>query len=199
MTVTAERHDLRERAMSIDVRHPGEASETEPASTDTAPAPTAEEQEADYQKRLGVQLRRVRRGKGMRLQDVEESSDGRFKGVVVGSYERGDRAVSATKLAALAAFYGVSVADLLPDRSPRTSTPRGETLQVDIERLRELDGALETAPLLRLASHVQWLRGDYAGRILSLREDDLRTVAIALGVPAEEMATWLTDRGLITE
>jgi hypothetical protein len=60
-----------------------------------------------YQRRLGERLRAVRRSHGMRLQDVEERSGGRFKAVVIGSYERGDRAIATHKLAALAAFYGV--------------------------------------------------------------------------------------------
>ncbi|MCC5947757.1 MAG: transcriptional regulator [Nitriliruptoraceae bacterium] len=171
----------------------------EPSPSPVPTASEAEEQEATYQKRLGAQLRTVRRGHGMRLQDVEDASEGRFKAVVIGSYERGDRAVSATKLAALADFYGVGVADLLPDQPRVAGSPRGRGVRVDVDRLRELDGSLETAPLLRLASHVQWLRADYAGRVLSLREDDLRTVAIALGIAAEEMESWLRDRGLIID
>jgi transcriptional regulator with XRE-family HTH domain len=53
----------------------------------------------EYQKRLGARLRAIRQQQGLTLQQVEEMSEGRWKAVVVGSYERGDRAVSVAKLA----------------------------------------------------------------------------------------------------
>lgn len=154
--------------------------------------------EASYQQRLGQQLRAVRRAHGMRLQDVEDASEGRFKAVVIGSYERGDRAVSATKLASLAEFYGVGVAELLPDERQTGKRGRGEaSVQIAVDRLRALDAEEATAPLLRLVSHVQWLRGDYNGRVLSLRGDDLRTVGVALGLGPDQLGDWLRDRGLL--
>jgi transcriptional regulator with XRE-family HTH domain len=166
-------------------------------ATGSASDPSVDD--AAYQSRLGSRLRAVRRAQGMRLQDVEERSAGRFKAVVVGSYERGDRAVSAHKLAALAAFYGVPVGELLPeDDWPRTTgrEPGGVRIAVELLRGREDDPQL--APLLRLVQHVQWLRGDYNGRVLSLRGDDLRTVAIALGIDPDELAGWLETRGLLS-
>ena len=61
---------------------------------------------------------------GLSLHGVEEKSEGRWKAVVVGSYERGDRAVTVAKLAELAEFYGVPVAELLPDaRAARRGAP----------------------------------------------------------------------------
>lgn len=153
----------------------------------------------DYQDRLGARLREVRRSQGLRLQDVEDSSEGRFKAVVIGSYERGDRAVSAHKLASLAAFYGVSVSDLLPDQErPRRLTPRSVGVAINVDRLRDITTS-DVAPLRRLVQHVQWLRADYSGSVLTLREDDLRTVAIALGMEPDEMRTWLADRGLLAD
>ena len=64
---------------------------------------------------LGARLRAIRTQQGLSLHGVEEKSDGRWKAVVVGSYERGDRAVTVQRLAELADFYGVPVAELLPD------------------------------------------------------------------------------------
>jgi len=69
---------------------------------------------ADYVKVLGARLRDVRQREGLSLQRVEQRSGGRWKAVVVGSYERGDRAVTAQKLAALARFYGVPMSELVP-------------------------------------------------------------------------------------
>jgi transcriptional regulator with XRE-family HTH domain len=164
--------------------------ETERAGGDTA----AHER---YQQRLGERLRAIRRAQGLRLQDVEINSDGRFKAVVVGSYERGDRAVTAHKLASLAEFYGVPVTEVLPDEVAPSGSSREDGVRLAVDRLRAAENVPETAPLLRLVQHVQWLRGDYNGRVLSLRGDDLRTVAVALDVHPDGLGPWLQERGLL--
>ena len=72
---------------------------------------------SNYAKSLGSRLRSIRQQQGLSLQGVEEKSNGRWKAVVVGSYERGDRAVTVSRLAELADFYRVPVAELLPEGS----------------------------------------------------------------------------------
>lgn len=161
--------------------------------------PPADDASADerYQLRLGERLRAIRRAQGLRLQDVEINSEGRFKAVVVGSYERGDRAVTAHRLASLAEFYGVPMTDVLPDEVASNTTGREDGIRLAVDRLRAAEGRVEIAPLLRLVQHVQWLRGDHHGRVLSLRGDDLRTVAIALDVQPDGLRAWLEERGLL--
>ena len=44
----------------------------------------------EYAKSLGARLRAIRTQQGLSLHGVEEKSQGRWKAVVVGSYERGD-------------------------------------------------------------------------------------------------------------
>jgi transcriptional regulator with XRE-family HTH domain len=149
-----------------------------------------------YQERLGERLRAVRRAQGLRLQDVEEHSEGRFKAVVVGSYERGDRAVSAHKLAALAAFYQVPLVDLLPEDRQVRAADHGPVIRVAVDRVYDRGDDPEVAPLLRLVQHVQGMRDDH-GRVLTLRHDDLRTIAVALGAQPDRIDRWLDERGLL--
>lgn len=73
----------------------------------------------DYTLALGASLRRVRREHGLSLMNVEEKSAGLWKAVVVGSYERGDRAITVGRLCELADWYRVPVADLLPATGTR--------------------------------------------------------------------------------
>ena len=88
----------------------------------------------DYAHALGARLRSIRAQQGLSLHGVEEKSEGRWKAVVVGSYERGDRAVTVAKLAELAEFYGVPVAELLPDaRATRRGAPSPK-LVIDLQR-----------------------------------------------------------------
>ena len=69
---------------------------------------------SEYTKALGARLRSIRSQQGLSLHGVEEKSRGRWKAVVVGSYERGDRNVTVERLAELAEFYGVPASELLP-------------------------------------------------------------------------------------
>ena len=79
---------------------------------------------SEYAKTLGARLRAIRTQQGLSLHGVEEKSRGRWKAVVVGSYERGDRSVTVQKLAELAEFYGVPVSELLPgDAAPTPLVP----------------------------------------------------------------------------
>ena len=73
-----------------------------------------------YTEEVGERLRRVRIDKGLSLQDVERRSEGEWKAAVVGSYERGDRNISATRLLELAEFYGVAPAAVLPGDAAAT-------------------------------------------------------------------------------
>src|SRR4051794_38302350 len=85
---------------------------------------------------LGGRLRAIRTQQGLSLHGVEEKSDGRWKAVVVGSYERGDRAVTVQRLAELADFYTVPVSELLPDSAPMGAAEPPPRLILDLEKLQ---------------------------------------------------------------
>lgn len=147
-----------------------------------------------YPKSLGHRLRAIRVQQGLSLHGVETKSGGRWKGVVIGSYERGSRAVTVQRLAELADFYGIPVAELLPEGSgTAAAVDAAPRVILDLERLQELPGA-EAAPLARYAATLQSQRGDYNGRVMSLRHDDLRSLAIIYddtpGHLAERLASW---------
>ena len=90
---------------------------------------------SDYARALGSRLRAIRQQQGLSLQGVEEKSDGRWKAVVIGSYERGDRAVTVAKLAELAEFYGVPVAELLPGGVAGATHEPPTQIVIDLEQL----------------------------------------------------------------
>ena len=132
---------------------------------------------ATTHKQLGAQLRAIRTQQGLSLHGVEEKSQGRWKAVVVGSYERGDRAVTVQRLAELADFYGVPVPELLPGAHPGRRRRAAAALVLDLERLAQVPPE-KAGPLPRYAATIQSQRGDYNGQVLSIRQDDLRTLAV---------------------
>ena len=153
---------------------------------------------SDYAKALGTRLRAIRTQQGLSLHGVEERSGGRWKAVVVGSYERGDRAVSVQRLSELAEFYGVPVAELLPEgETPAAAAaPQSQRLVIDLEKLTCLPEE-QSAPLNRYAATIQSQRGDYNGRVLSIRQDDLRSLAILYDNSPAALTEELIDWGVL--
>jgi transcriptional regulator with XRE-family HTH domain len=147
----------------------------------------------DYARALGTRLRAIRTQQGLSLHGVEQKSRGRWKAVVVGSYERGDRAVTVQRLAELADFYSVPVAELLPDAAPSAAAEPPPRLIIDLEKLQVIPSE-KAGPLARYAASIQAQRGDYNGRVLSIRQDDLRTLAVIYDDSpsrlTEQLITW---------
>ena len=151
---------------------------------------------SEYAKALGARLRSIRQQQGLSLHGVEQKSKGRWKAVVVGSYERGDRAVTVQRLAELAAFYGVPVAELLPGGSPGGAVEPPPKLVIDLEALQHAPTD-KAGPLLRYAAAIQSQRGDYNGKVLSIRAEDLRSLSIIYDMTPGELTDQLIDWGVL--
>jgi transcriptional regulator with XRE-family HTH domain len=151
----------------------------------------------EYAKALGARLRAIRTQQGLSLHGVEEKSQGRWKAVVVGSYERGDRAVTVQRLAELADFYGVPVNELLPEGSAVAAAEPAARLVIDLEQLSSVPPD-KAAPLARYAATIQSQRGDYNGRILSIRQEDLRSLAVIYDASPSTLTEQLIEWGVLT-
>ncbi len=150
-----------------------------------------------YAELLGDRLRRVRQQQGLSLHEVEARSRGDLKASVVGAYERGERSVSITRLHRLAEFYRVPVSELLPveDRLLSSLSDRGPELVIDLvalEREREFEPAIR-----RYAEAIQARRGDYNGRVLTVRHADLELLAAVLDASPEELRSRLVSVGVV--
>jgi transcriptional regulator with XRE-family HTH domain len=166
------------------------------AENDEAAAEAPDDRE--YARALGSRLRAVRSQQRLSLHGVERKSAGKWKAVVVGSYERGDRAVSVARLAELAEFYGVPISQLLPNdegASTRSSDPGGKIV-LDLQKLQSVP-AEEAAPLVRYAHSIQRRRGDYGNRVLSIRGEDLRALALMFDVSLEQLIERLVGWGVL--
>ena len=139
----------------------------------------------DYAKALGAKLRGIRQQQGLSLHGVEQKSGGRWKAVVVGSYERGDRAVTVQKLA-----------ELLPEGRVPSGAEPATKIVINLERLQQLP-AEKVGPLARYAATIQSQRGDYNGKVLSIRTEDLRSLAIIYDMTPGELTEQLIDWGVL--
>lgn len=151
---------------------------------------------SDYAKALGERLRRIRVQKGMSLQDVQEASQGRWKAAVVGAYERGDRNVTVARLSELADFYGVPTGEILPEETPPGARFARRKVVLDLTGLQHIPEG-DRDPLARFARAIQVQRGDFNGRVLTLREDDLLALALMYQTSGEDLANRLDRWGLL--
>jgi transcriptional regulator with XRE-family HTH domain len=159
---------------------------------------TEQAAERAYITQVGERLRGIRRQKRLSLQEVEAQSALEFKASVLGAYERGERAISVPRLQRLARFYNVPVDQLLPsDDGPEFSaqTPGTSAVRIDVRQLENLPGP-EAAMLTRYLTMIQVQRQDFNGRMITIRRDDLRTIACILGVSVEETPERLGALGL---
>ena len=170
------------------------------------------EETGAYAGKVGTRLRAIRRQKHLSLQDVEATSGQEFKASVLGAYERGERAISVPRLQRLARFYRVPVDQLLPgddgpDFGPRPGDAdvvidltRGgrveEKVKLDLTAIEHLHGP-EAEMLSRYLRMIQVQRGDFNGRVLTVRRDDLRAVACILDVSPELVAARLDALGIV--
>jgi transcriptional regulator with XRE-family HTH domain len=151
---------------------------------------------SDYARALGARLRAIRTQQGLSLHGVEKKSKGRWKAVVVGSYERGDRAVTVQKLAELADFYGVPVSELLPEGRAASSATPAHKIVLNLERLFQLPPD-QVGPLARYAQAIQSQRGDYNNKVLSIRGEDLRSLSIIYDLSEGELTERLSEWGVL--
>ncbi len=145
---------------------------------------------------IGARLRRVRRQQGLSLADVEERSDGNWKAVVVGAYERGDRAVSIARLAGLADFYGLPLSELLPGAQRNGAEGRSAGIVLDLTSL-EAGTSAPLSVVARFAEQIQRTRGDHNGRVLSLRASDVQMLALTSGTSPADLIARLRDEGAL--
>jgi transcriptional regulator with XRE-family HTH domain len=142
--------------------------------------------------RIGASLRAIRRQKGLTLRDVERQSEGKWKAVVVGSYERADRALTLKRATGLSAFYNVPLDQLLGlvRQSPREdSYPRLILNLTEIRRRKaDLPGAL-----LRYLHEICRMRADWNGEVLTLRAGDITTLGVILDIASENVLPWATS------
>jgi transcriptional regulator with XRE-family HTH domain len=145
---------------------------------------------------IAAAIRTIRKQKGLTLRDVEELSNGIWKSVVIGSYERCDRTLSLKKAIALADFYQVPLDQLLGLGKLKRSS--AESLILD---LRAMNSAPEKSRLYSgLTSFIKAIcekRRDWNGELLSIRSTDLFHIALLQGVEEAFVLPWLKEKNFL--
>ena len=172
-----------------------------------------DEHDSGYTAKLGARLRSLRRQQHLSLQHVEAASNHEFKASVLGAYERGDRAISARRLQRLARVYRVPVDQMVPSDEPGMASPAGDEHAVDLTagtgdtQRDDRPVTIDLAALAQLGEHesemlgrylrtIEVQRGDYNGRILTIRRQDLTAIACIFGCRPDQVPGRLDNLGL---
>ena len=157
--------------------------------------------EQSYARLVGERLRSIRQQKNLSLNEVETSTQQEFKASVMGAYERGERVISVLRLERLARFYGVTVDQLLPrDKQREDSAQPGaaapKKLRIDVAKLSAREGD-QFKMLERLLRMIQVQRQDFNGKVITVRANDTRAIAVMLDVSIDEVGTKLAELDLL--
>lgn len=138
---------------------------------------------------VGQRLRAVRRLRKLSLDDVERESGGQWSASAIGAYERGFRNLSLPRLRELAEFYDVPMSVLLGESDDEEPGKPGKV----ILDLVALSGIPEAEAVHRYARSIILERGDFNGRVLSVRRDDLRAICSLLHATETQTLQQLRD------
>lgn len=122
---------------------------------------------------VGARLRDARRRIGWSLADVEDASGGEFRASAVGAYERGERAISAVRLARLLRLYGVSSALILDN------LPEAEVIDLTVLEKEQSEAPEVVERALAVIRSLRRTPGSP-----SVRRSDLRVLAVLTGSTA---------------
>ena len=118
--------------------------------------------------------------------------------MVLGSYERGDRAISLKRLIELANIFRVPVAYLLSEPEQVSLSHPQSRVIIDLRRASSLDPSDQSA--LMFTTFIKWissLRSDWNGEVLSLRGSDISTLALMTFMNETGLLAWLKERKLL--
>ena len=139
--------------------------------------------------RICQRLRMIRERKAFTLLDVERRSGGEISAVALGSYERGHRNVSLSKLLHIAKIYELPLSEILTERSERIETGR---FTFDLRKI--LRSQLpESATVVRILREIAVQRGDWNGEVMSIRAIDIANFQIFSGLSNEEISDFASE------
>jgi transcriptional regulator with XRE-family HTH domain len=138
---------------------------------------------------LHTRMRLIRESRHLTLRQAAKLSKGEISAIALGSYERGDRSVSAHKLIAIANLYEVPISELFED--PRSFLP-DERISIDLRKIL-LTSNTDAQKMTEVLRNIARMRGDWNGEVISLRAQDMNIFQVFTGLTAEEIKTVIAE------
>jgi len=148
---------------------------------------------------ISKRLRQIRKQQNLTLKQVEIRSRGKWKAVVIGSYERGTRSLSISKAKSLCEFYGVPLSALFQIEGIQQVPPTEGALRIDLRNLRSKIS--QNDPLIgqlhNLLSFIARRRDDWNGEIMTIRLQDNEVLGLLVQKEQSELRKALEIRDLL--
>jgi transcriptional regulator with XRE-family HTH domain len=151
---------------------------------------------------ISARIRAHRKARSLTLSDIERLSNGSIKAVVMGSYERGSRAISLARTIEIANLFAIPLADLIEERVTPFSTSSGPLL-FDLRQLNGLTSKnvrTDTSEIMKIRNFLNAIcarRRDWNGEVLTLRSSDFDTLTLILDMPTSAVKALLNEEGLL--
>ena len=148
---------------------------------------------------ISIRLRQIRKQQNLTLKQVEIRSRGKWKAVVIGSYERGTRSLSISKAKSLCEFYGVPLSALFQIEGIQQVPPSEGALRIDLRNLRSKISQNDSliGQLHNLLSFIARRRDDWNGEIMSIRLQDNEVLGLLVQKEQGELKKALEIRDLL--
>jgi transcriptional regulator with XRE-family HTH domain len=148
---------------------------------------------------ISIRLRQIRKQQNLTLKQVEIRSRGKWKAVVIGSYERGTRSLSISKAKSLCEFYGVPLSALFQIEGIQQVPPSEGALRIDLRNLRSKISQNDSliGQLHNLLSFIARRRDDWNGEIMTIRLQDNEALGLLVQKEQSELRKALEIRDLL--
>jgi transcriptional regulator with XRE-family HTH domain len=149
---------------------------------------------------IRVRIRATRLALGWSLADFEAHSAGAITAVAMGSYERGTRTLSITKLLTICNIFQISLIHILAPAQELISADSSCRHIYDLRALQGLPPTAEKSHLLAYIHQIIRERGDWKGAVLSLRATDIENLGLIFAASQEienhSYQAWLEKQGI---
>ena len=108
---------------------------------------------------------------------------------MMGSYERGSRAISLARTIEIANLFAIPLSELIEESKNPERGSDGQLI-FDLRKLREISLAVTGNEITKINAFVSAIcarRRDWNGEILTLRSGDLDTLTLVLSAPRENV------------
>jgi len=140
---------------------------------------------------LYIRLRLIRESRHLTLVQAAKLSQGQISAIALGSYERGDRSVSASKLIVIANLYDVPVAELF--ETPKKYLTE-ERISIDIRKIL-MSSNPEAQKITQVIRNIARMRGDWNGEVISLRAHDINNLEVFTELTADQIQKVIREYG----
>jgi hypothetical protein len=134
------------------------------------------------------------------LADFELHSAGAISAVAMGSYERGTRALSITKLLIICDIFQIPLIHILAPAQELKAVEASGRHIYDLRALQALPATAEKSHLLAYIHKIIRERGDWKGAVVSLRATDIDNLELIFTTSKEienhDYQAWLVMQGI---